>query len=173
MKNSCLLFSIVLLVSCTAKQEQQPEKKPVETTTYYLIRHAEKDTLNPQDHDPALTEAGMQRAGKWAEVFSSVPLDAIYTTQYKRTEQTAKPVANRQKLELQYYHPTAVYETDFLEQTKGKNILIVGHSNTIPAFANYILDKEKYSEFSESIYGNLFVIIKNENSAKDMLLHIE
>ena len=144
-------------------------------TTYYLIRHAEKDTLNPQEKNPDLTQEGIQRADNWAALFSEITFDEIYSTDYKRTVNTAKPIALDQNIEIKYYHPKEVYQTGFLAATQGKTVLIVGHSNTIPVFANYLIGKEKYSEFPETIYNNLYTITKDQNGQviNDTLSQIE
>ena len=67
-----LIFSVFSLT--TSCQEENPEKM----TTYYFIRHAEKDTNDPQNKDPHLTEAGLERAQRWAEVFKKVKFDVIF-----------------------------------------------------------------------------------------------
>ena len=63
-----------------------------ETTTYYFIRHAEKDRTDPNNANPKLTPKGHQRAVKWSEVFQEVSFDAVYSTDYSRTIETALPM---------------------------------------------------------------------------------
>lgn len=169
-----LLFLSLIIMSFFSNQAISQEAENA-YTTYYLIRHAEKDTTNAQEKDPNLTEIGIQRANYWATLFSEIKLDEIYSTDYKRTLNTAKPIAESQNLEVKNYHPKEVYQTDFKTQTQGKVVLIVGHSNTIPVFANYLIGKDIYTEFSESIYNNLYTITldRNEQVIKNMMTQTE
>lgn len=173
MKQLSRIF-LIFMMSFLSNQAISQETENV-YTAYYLIRHAEKDTLNPQERNPELTPVGIQRADDWAALFSKITFDEIYSTEYKRTINTAKPTARNQNINIKFYHPKEVYQTDFLTATHGKTVLIVGHSNTIPIFANYLIGKEKYSEFPESIYNNLYIITKDQNGRviNDTLLQTE
>ena len=62
--------------------EKQVEQK---TTTYYLIRHAEKDQSDKTNRDPHLSEQGLKRAKNWATVLNDVKFDMVYSTNYNRT----------------------------------------------------------------------------------------
>ena len=55
----------------------------LDCNTYYLIRHAEKVRLNPNDKDPELNEAGKERALFWKEYFNELEIDKIFSTDYK------------------------------------------------------------------------------------------
>ena len=61
---------------------------------------------------------------------------------------------------------------DFIEKTKGKTILIVGHSNTIPGYVNKLLNKKKYFDINESNYSNLYIVTLTKNTTTDILLKI-
>ena len=75
-----------------------------EATTYYLVRHAEKDRTDKTNSNPELTQKGMQRAVQWSQVFKYVDFDAVYSTKYKRTVSTAKPTVIAQDLVVQFYN---------------------------------------------------------------------
>jgi hypothetical protein len=62
-------------------------------TTVILVRHAEKK-IEPNNPDPDLTPAGEARAQEIARMFRDAGINAIYATQFKRTQQTVKPLAN-------------------------------------------------------------------------------
>ena len=66
-------------------------------TTYYLIRHAEK-VDNSQN--PDLSETGLKRANQWNTIFSEISFDEIYSTDYKRTIQTASPTATVKNIQI-------------------------------------------------------------------------
>ncbi|GAA4278501.1 SixA phosphatase family protein [Aquimarina mytili] len=163
-----LFFALFSLVGFA----QEPEIKQT-TTTYFFIRHAEKEIKNtPKNRNPLLSETGKIRAQKWAELFSDTAVDMIYTTDYIRTRQTAKPIAENQGLQVSLYDPRNIYDLDFQQQTKGKTVIIVGHSNTTPLFVNTILKKEKYSQINEKDYGKLFIVKITENIITDTILNI-
>src|SRR5215203_2188640 len=63
-------------------------------TTVILVRHAEKN-IEPNNQDPDLAPAGVERAQEIARVFGESNVNTIYATQYKRTQQTVRPLADR------------------------------------------------------------------------------
>ncbi|MDZ7719966.1 MAG: phosphoglycerate mutase family protein [Balneolaceae bacterium] len=139
--------------------------------TIILVRHAEKAD---NSHDPDLSEAGYERAEKLAEMFKRVSFDAVYSTNFKRTQKTAKSTADLNDLDLQIYdhqNPTSQVEK-WLEMHQGETILVCGHSNSTPTFANTILEGEHFDEsFDESDYGNILIItIAGDGERK--LLHL-
>ena len=122
-----LLMLTVMLFSCT---QEKNEKQPDATSVYYFIRHAEKDRSNPENKNPDLTGAGNKRAEKWAIVLKDISFDAVYSTNYNRTLQTAAPVAKQNNIEITGYDPRGIDINVFKADTKGKTVLVVGHSNT-------------------------------------------
>ncbi len=155
-----LLFSLIIITACNfQKEDTSEEMKDPEVTTYYFIRHAEKDTLNPDDKDPELTAAGVERAQKWAKVFRDLEFDLIFSSNYKRTLNTAKPIAESQEKEIDFFNTEKLNDEDFQQKTKGKTVLVVGHSNLNPEFVNYIIQEEKYEDLDETEYGSLFIAV--------------
>ena len=55
-----------------------------EITTYYLIRHAEKDLTDLKNKDPHLIEAGRHRSKSWVSIFKNVQFDKVYSTNFHR-----------------------------------------------------------------------------------------
>lgn len=166
-KNILLVFSLLFVMNCFAQESKESE---TETSVYYLIRHAEKDRSDKKNKDPNLTEAGNYRAAYWADVFKNVKFDAIYSTDYNRTQQTAAPTAEANELEVISYHPFKLDFKSFLMNTKGKTILIVGHSNTTPAYTNKLLNKEKFEPIDDTNNGNLYIVTVTGNSKTVQLL---
>ena len=128
------------------------------TTTYYLIRHAEKDRTNTTNKNPNLNSDGVIRAEKWAKHFENIKLDAVYSTDYNRTQQTAAPTAKSKDLIVQSYNPSKMYDSIFKKNTKGKTVLVVGHSNTTPVFANAILGQKKYKNMADNDNASLYIV---------------
>ena len=167
-----IFFSVILgFTSPTEELKMEIEQDPV--TTYFLIRHAEKDRSDSAKQNPELTKEGMARAKKWAEVLKNVNLDAVYSTDYNRTMQTAKPLADLNKLEVQKYDAKNLYDEDFQKATSGKTVLIVGHSNTTPQLANAILGNRKYGDIDDKESGAIFIVqVQPDGSATSQVLYI-
>jgi 2,3-bisphosphoglycerate-dependent phosphoglycerate mutase len=165
MKKYILLISIILSSFYLYAQDK--------TTTYYLIRHAEKDRTDATNKDPLLNDKGIERSKKWTQIFTKVKLDAIYATNYNRTKQTAKPTAENKNLKIYLYDIKNMYDTVFKNNTEGKNVLIVGHSNTTPAFVNKILDVNKYDQIEHNNNANLYIVTLTKNSKTSILLKID
>ena len=144
-----------------------------EATTYYLIRHAEKDRSDPSNSNPELTLEGRQRSQRWSAVFERIALDAVYSTNYLRTIQTASPTAEAHHIALQFYDPRALYSEEFKASTTGQNVLIVGHSNTIPELANAILGEQQFENIPDDINSYLYVITVIDNYANSILFTID
>ena len=143
-----------------------------EITTYYFIRHAEKLRIDKTDKNPNLNFNGYKRAEAWKDVFSDVPFDAIYSTDYNRTKLTAKPTATSKNLPILLYNPNTMYSEAFQNNTKGKTVLVVGHSNTTNVFANKILGIEKYNEIKDNNNSNLYIVTISNGETSSILLKI-
>lgn len=159
-----LLLLLPFFFACNTNISGNSMKENI--TTYYFIRHAEKDTTNPDDRDPKLTEEGIRRSEKWAEVFKDVAFDHIYSSDYSRTRSTAQRVADAQKKEVELYDSSKLNDEDFKQRTKGKTVLVVGHSNTNPKFVNYILEEERYADIDEKESGSLFIVTVYPDGSK-------
>ncbi|PKP32030.1 MAG: phosphoglycerate mutase [Bacteroidetes bacterium HGW-Bacteroidetes-17] len=163
-----LLLGIVIGLITLSLFSQEEHK---ELSTYYLIRHAEKQIVN--NPNPELTDEGILRAEKWALIFKDIKFDAVYSTDYLRTIATAQPTAQSQNLEIFLYHPIKMDIKQFLKETEGKTVLMVGHSNTIPAFVNKLIEKEKYKDIPDENFGNLYIVEFSNNMITDKLLHLD
>jgi len=144
-----------------------------EVTTYYLIRHAEKDRSDKTNSNPELTDLGHQRALRWSSVFDNVTFDAVYSTNYLRTIATAKPTASAKGLEIQFYNPRELYSKDFQQETLGKTVLVVGHSNTTPQFVNAILGIDRYTDIQDNNNANLYIVTRIKEETTSVLLKID
>ena len=143
-----------------------------EVTTYYFIRHAEKLRVDKSERNPNLNSKGLKRAEAWKEVFSNISFDAIYSTDYNRTMLTAKPTAYSKNLPILMYNPRDMYSKTFQNQTKGKTILVVGHSNTTNVFANKVLGFDKYEEIKDNNNSNLYIVTVMNGNSSSILLQI-
>ena len=127
-------------------------------STFYLIRHAEKVRTDKSDKDPKLNEYGMLRAVKWQEYFSDKNISKIYSTNYKRTLETVKPIQESSDIIPIIYSPSDIDYKNFIMSNKIEVVLIVGHSNTIPDFVNGLINENVYSQIDDLNNSNLYVV---------------
>ncbi len=147
-----LLFSILFSANTVAAD-----------TMIIVVRHAEKSTDDPKD--PSLSEQGNARATKLAAILKNTHLKAVYTTQYKRTQQTGLPSATQAGLQLGV-RPTSkentkTYTSDLLKEILkkhgGETVLIVGHSNTVPEIVKH-LGNVDVTSIGENEFDRLYLI---------------
>src|SRR5690606_1063975 len=150
-----IALTILILGSISCKKDTKYVEDPV-VSTFYFIRHAEKDTTEQENPDPELTQAGLDRAIRWAEVFDPIPLDLIYSTNYERTAMTAAPTSVKKHIDIKYYDTDTVAIEAFTQANEGKDVLVVGHSNTIPGLGNKMIGLEKYGDMEDSDNSSLF-----------------
>ena len=128
-------------------------------TTIYLIRHAEKADATP---NTSLSIAGKQRAKNWAKHFADKKITAVYSTDYNRTLQTAQPISKQAGVEVIKYSHREFDLKKIVTDNPGKEIVVIGHSNTIPGYVNAALGKQEYHEIDESEFGTVYeVVIEN------------
>ena len=146
-------------------------QSPEERTVVFLVRHAERATDDPRD--PGLTEAGQSRARELARTLADAGITAIYSTSFRRTMDTARPIAEHAGIEIRTYEAGAAALEAFGEQLRsaGGRILVSGHSNTTPALVE-ALGGDPVSPMSETDYDRLYIVtIGTDGSVSSVLLH--
>ena len=138
------------------------EPAPAPCTTVIAVRHAEQ-TDQSQD-DPPLSAAGAARAQALASVVSKSGVKTIYVTQFKRTKDTAAPTAENlnarvievpvDRAKIADYAPQLVKR--ILADNRGGVVLVVGHSNTIPAIVE-ALTNVKVTAIEHDQFDRLFI----------------
>ena len=169
-KHTLLLFLTLIIIGC--KEDKPLEEIYVEPaiSTYYFIRHAEKDRTDPDNSNPELSQKGLGRAMHWAEILKDINIDAIYTTDYNRTTMTAEPLSVKKDLSLQYYNLEDVDIAQFKIDNLNKNVLVVGHSDTTPEFVNQMIEESKYSQMDDTDNGSLYIVQVINGTTTDMRL---
>ena len=120
-----------------------------------IVRHAEKGANG--DRDPDLSPAGKVRADTLAQMLKDSGIVAIFTTEFKRTVETAAPTARALGVNATVIPSDDQQQlVDKLRALKG-NALVVGHGNTIPNVLK-ALGIETPIDFPESDYSELFVV---------------
>jgi broad specificity phosphatase PhoE len=134
---------------------------PVGSTTIILVRHAEK-AVEPAA-DPALTAAGTARAEALIDVVKDAGVKAIVSTQFARTRGTAAPAAAKLGIVPEIAdarapdHVRAVADS-LLAHHRGETILVVGHSNTVPAIIA-ALGAPAPAPICDAEYDNIYVVV--------------
>ena len=135
------------------------------TTSYYVARHAEKETATTAStatmtSDVPLSEAGKQRAQALKDLLVKEKIKYVFSTNYIRTKSTAQPLADDIHVPIETYDPK---DPQFISKLKALNgnTLIIGHSNTVDDLVNELTGKKEIpSDLPDSAYGDLFVIRK-------------
>lgn len=126
-------------------------------TTVILLRHAEKAADGSQD--PELSSEGKARAERLASVLGRTDIHKIYSTNYKRTRNTVTPLSIKKNVSVETYNPSDMNAIkQMIESNAGKTIVIVGHSNTIPALANFLIGEKRFADFKDTEYDNLLIV---------------
>ena len=130
------------------------------TTVVFVVRHAEVETLT--DADPDLSVDGRERAARLAKMLSQARpvrgIDAIFASEYKRTQQTATPLSETAALPVNVVASAAWSELPrrITHEHRGEYVLVVGASNTVPEMVE-ALSGEKVT-MRDDEYDAMFVI---------------
>jgi broad specificity phosphatase PhoE len=115
--------------------------------------------------DPGLTEEGLARANRLATMLESQTVTAIYSTPYQRTRLTVAPLAAKKNLTITEYDAGSKSSiSEIVQKNAGGTVVIVGHSNTVPAMLNQLIGKEEFKNFDDTDYGNLVIVSVMEGS---------
>ena len=149
------------------------EKPNDECSKIYLIRHAEKVRTDKSDRDPDLNNKGFIRAENWKDYFFDKDISKIYSTNYRRTVKTVKPLAESKNLEIIIYSSDDIVYQDFLDSSIGENTVVVGHSNTIPDFVNNLIKEDHYDQIDDLTNSNLYIVSVCNSSITHKLITVD
>jgi 2,3-bisphosphoglycerate-dependent phosphoglycerate mutase len=155
MMNSKVCFGIFFLISVSILEGSAQQQSAI--TTVILIRHAEKGDDGTKD--PDLSADGQARAKRLAVILKDTKIEAIYSTNYKRTKNTVLPLSADKGIDIQLYDPMKTQAIDeIMNKYKGKTIVITGHSNTTPWTANYLLGNGDIKDFADDDFDNILIV---------------
>lgn len=132
------------------------------TTTIIFVRHAEQTSHD--EADPSLSEAGKRRVAELtrqlvdADVVAGI--DAVYSTPFKRSQETVQPIADALDLPINSYDAadTETVLGTILKDHKGKVILVVGHSNTVPELIANLGASKNVPPIVQNEFDNIYII---------------
>jgi phosphohistidine phosphatase SixA len=157
--------SVIVIGACVTTPTRASVAPVTATaTTVVVVRHAEKSTDDPRD--PTLSAAGQERARALSAVLKNAGVSDIYTTQYKRTRQTAEPFAQQFGIAITEKPAnaanSATYARDLaqeiLTKSTGKGVLVVGHSNTVPEIVK-ALSGTAVPAITDPEYDHIFIVV--------------
>jgi 2,3-bisphosphoglycerate-dependent phosphoglycerate mutase len=140
---------------------------------FYLTRHAEKDTLDKEN--PDLTDKGLIRSYKLAEMLKATRLDAIYSTWFARNLQTVDSLSQLKGMPIHPYLNKNAKETfEYLrDQNEFLSILICGHNNTVPVITNFLAGRDVFNHvLDENDYDN-FIVVLDRLEGDPMVLQLK
>jgi phosphohistidine phosphatase SixA len=165
---ACVAALLLHHPSATARVSPGVAQGAFPVTTVFLVRHAER--ADAPAEDPTLTEAGKQRSETLARMLAGSGIKAIYTSQFMRAKLTAEPLAKQLGLtatpltiKLNPSNPREPSEqsiaeiTDKIYAQAGGGVLVVGHSNTVPAVIK-MLGGDVVPKIDEKKFDDLFVV---------------
>jgi len=127
-------------------------------TTVILVRHAEKK-IEPNNPDPDLSAEGIERSRELARILNNAGVNAIYATQFKRTQQTAKPLSELTGVPItvaEAQDPAGIVKS-ILTNNRGQTVLVAGHNNTVPEIVS-ALSGQSFPLIPESEYDNMYIV---------------
>lgn len=161
---ACFVTTLAVLVLGTAPNARGQDGK---ATTVILVRHAEKAAQPAAD--PPLTAEGQARAQALWEAVKDANVGVVITTQLARTVQTAAPTASNAHVVPEVVqaagtdHPARVAAA--VKRHAGQTVLVVGHSNTVPAIVAALGAKEPPPICDPEYDGFYVVTIAADGSA--------
>lgn len=154
-----LICSAIFLFTCLSGISQN-------TNEIYIVRHAEKST--EPANNPLLSNEGKQRAEALKTLLKDKNIQAIFSTSTTRTTETATPLSNLMNIPIQNYgHDTLSAFLQKVIQMK-KNVLIVGHSNTILPMLDELQLSHNTINIADTTYNNIFIIKTKANKVVEL-----
>jgi phosphohistidine phosphatase SixA len=169
-KRTYLVFPCLVLVAMMSANAFSSRVSAIDQPPLILVlvRHAEKKPVPKENKDPDISPAGVARAEELVKMLGNTGITAIFATEYKRTQQTAKPLSD--KLGLPVNVVEAKKTPELVKQIRalgaGQVIFIAGHNNTVPEIIA-ALGGPQMPIIPETEFDNLFVlIVESDGTAK-------
>jgi 2,3-bisphosphoglycerate-dependent phosphoglycerate mutase len=132
------------------------------TTTVIFIRYA--DVVDADAVNPGLNAAGWRRAEELARVLGDVDVvagvDAIFATQFRKSQETAEPLAQRLQLPVQVVDATNVrgLADMILQEYKGKIVLVITDREELPQLIRRFHGSKKLPPMADDEHDNLYIV---------------
>ncbi len=127
-------------------------------STILIVRHAEKADATK---DPDLSEAGRARSEGLAKTLRDANITAIYATEFKRTQQTAAPLAKALGITVTILPAKDNAALIAKLRASTGNTLVVGHGDTVPDLIKALGISDPIN-IAENDYDNLFAVVLDQ-----------
>lgn len=148
------LFICLMFIACGFN----PSAHSQEVFTIYLIRHSEKVSDYNFNKDTPLSKCGEKRSKAISSFLNDIHLEAIYSTDYTRTKNTALPTATSKNIDITFYDTENLksFSNTLLENRQ--DALVVGHSNTTGVLAA-LLANEEIDDIDLDVYDKIYQLV--------------
>ncbi|MEJ7769313.1 MAG: phosphoglycerate mutase family protein [Chitinophagaceae bacterium] len=155
-----VLFYLPIIAIC---QSPAPLPAPlrVTVTKLFIVRHADRQ----MDQD-LLSPAGVIGAAELSRILGKAGIDSIFSTNTVRTKNTAKPLAALRGLPTIIYASDTAVITRILTKSRGKRVLVIGHSNTVATMIKKCgcTPAASIDPIPDTQFDNLFLVIVKRQS---------
>lgn len=141
--------NLLLILACLVASPALAQDPPIYVTRHYDTPAGERD--------PDLLAQGKARAQALARWFKGKKLKAIYVSDFKRTRQTAAPLATERGIVPEVYDPRDTPAVVARARAARAPILIVGHSNTVPDIVQQ-LGGERPADLQHEDFGDVWTV---------------
>jgi broad specificity phosphatase PhoE len=167
---SLVMIAMLSALGLSTYSRAATQENPTTPMTVILVRHAEKTVVPPENKDPDISLEGEKRAAELAKMFADAGIGAIFVSQYKRTQQTVKPLAD--KLGIAATPIEAQKTPELIKQIRaqkpGQVVFVAGHNNTVPEVIA-ALGGPKLPIIPETQYDNLYILTVNSDGSAKLL----
>ena len=137
--------------------------------TVFLTRHAERaGGAGAMSNDDPISPAGRERADLLARMLSDAGIHKIFVTEYKRTQETAAPLARKLNIAPQSIPGTGAVAA--IRAIRSGAALAVGHSNTLPEIIT-ALGGPAIPKIAEDEFDNLYILFIDGKTVTLTRLH--
>lgn len=132
--------------------------KAQETTKIWIVRHAEKATIDTENKDPELTDKGLTRAWDLNNYLQKEKINKLYATNFFRTRQTLQPLASSFSLDIDIYKDNNALIKKIKALKGNNNIVVAGHSNTVIKLVKDLGATINVETLTEADYDYIFLV---------------
>ncbi|MGE0443198.1 MAG: histidine phosphatase family protein [Gemmatimonadales bacterium] len=165
-----LMFTFAVTAGLAGAAVAATPRAATAQVTVFVVRHAEKGA---EGQDPSLTADGNARAEALAHLLGDAGVTRIYTSQFKRTRETAAPLAKHLGVTAEVIDAQKMGDLiGTLQQLPaGTRAVVVSHSNLVPAIVER-LSGQKVGELTDADYDRIYVVTTGGNGATGSVLYL-
>jgi broad specificity phosphatase PhoE len=154
---SAVAFGLLVLALIELRGSATAQSGTTNTPiTVYLVRHADKK--DSSENSPLKDPEGFDRAKALADALADKDIVLIVTSTFKRTVQTAEPLAKKLGKKATVRKVSSVESVVSMVRAAKGNVLVVHHSNTVPEIIATLTKGQQISKICDPVYDRLFLL---------------